>query len=282
MVTSRLTRRRTLSRNPRVRFAHQLRSSTTSAALVALATSSLIGFAGLQAAVPYNQATVTRLQNKVTYGEGAAAARRPARSGDIIRSENYLLTETDSRAELKYVDGTIVRIGQNTVFTFEADTRTLTLEKGSLIFHIPKGSGGGTIRTASITAAITGTTGKVSETLIAILEGEVTLVPSGKKVGAGSFAQANPDGSISVRPFDPSTAGQGVLMNFNGPMPGFNEAQLTRPAIDSLPPFNFDESLDRTQNHPRALRLRFPDIFNPRTRVIVPPPRRGGDGGPLY
>lgn len=251
--------------------------------MVALATLSAFGIAALQAAVPYNQATVTRLQNKVTYGEGPAAARRPARSGDIIRSENYLLTETDSRAELKYVDGTIVRIGQNTVFTFEADTRTLTLEKGSLIFHIPKGSGGGTIRTASITAAITGTTGKVSESLIAILEGEVTLVPSGRKVGAGFFAQANPDGSISIRPFDPSTAGQGVLMTFNGPMPGFNEAQLSRPAVDALPPLvDFNESLDRTQNHPRALRLRFPDIFNPRTRVIVPPPRRDGNRPPLY
>ena len=250
--------------------------------MIALGTLSALGIAALQAAVPYNQATVTRLQNKVTYGEGPAAARRPARSGDVIRSDNYLLTETDSRAELKYEDGSIVRIGQNTVFTFEADTRTLTLEKGSLIFHIPRGSGGGTIRTASITAAITGTTGKVSETIIAILEGEVTLVPSGRKVGAGFFAQANPDGSISIRPFDPSTAGQGVLMTFNGPMPGFNEAQLTRPAVDALPPFNFNESLDRTQNHPRALRLRFPDIFNPRTRVIVPPPRRDGDGGPMY
>jgi len=77
------------------------------------------------AVVPYTQATVTRYQNKVTYGNTAEKARRAATTGDIIKAASYLLTETDSRAELKYEDGSLVRIGQNTVFTFEADTRTL-------------------------------------------------------------------------------------------------------------------------------------------------------------
>jgi FecR protein len=268
-----------------VRFCKPTRSSVLRWALIALGGSSLLGAAAVHAAMPFTQATVTRLQNKVTYGETAAQATRPAKPDDVIKAQTYLLTDTDSRAELKYEDGTLVRIGQNTVFTFEADTRTLSLEKGSLIFHIPKGSGGGTIRTASITAAITGTIGKVSTDTIAILEGEITLLPSGQRVGAGSFAQANSNGTVSVRKFDVMKAGEGKLMKFNGPVPGFDEAKLQKSAAsgsaEARPPEPGSfESQDRTQNSPSGLRKFFPDMTTPRPRTFVPPPRRGGGEKP--
>jgi len=96
----------------------------------------------------YGLKVKAKVSTIVAYGDSVGKARRPAQTGDVIKADKYLLTETDSRAELKYEDGSIVRVGQNTVFTFEADTRTLELEKGSLIFYIPKGSGGGTVRTA--------------------------------------------------------------------------------------------------------------------------------------
>jgi hypothetical protein len=253
--------------------------------LIALA-STVVAAATASAVTPYTQATVSRYQNKVSYGDTIAKARRPAQTGDVIKAEKYLLTETDSRAELKYEDGSIVRVGQNTVFTFEANTRTLELEKGSLIFYIPKGSGGGTIRTASITAAITGTVGKVTESIIAILEGEVTLIPSGRKVRAGYFARANPDGSITIARFDIDKALGGKLMDFGGPIGTFDERKL-RATVSELPgsplpdlsPF---DTLDRTQNHPGAQQHFFPpQVIRPGTRTTVPPPTNKpgrGDG----
>lgn len=257
-------------------------SRTLSLALALVCTVS--GFA--RAVVPFTQATVTRLQNTVTYGESAANARRPAKSGDVVKASNYLLTETDSRAELKYEDGSIVRIGQNTVFTFEADTRTLNLQKGSLIFYIPKGQGGGTVRTASITAAITGTIGKVSDNMIAILEGEIVLVPSGQHVPAGSFAVRNPDGTITVQPFDPEKSVGGKLMNFGGSIANFDETSLIRNGTSAHNPvpdiFQQLESIDRTQNQPGAQQLfNPPDVIKPPTRVTVPPPTAtpGNAGG---
>lgn len=224
--------------------------------------------AGLPAAfaqVPYDQATLTRLQNTVTYGMTAARARRPAQTGDVVKASNYLLTDTDSRAELKYPDGSLVRIGQNTVFTFEADTRTLNLERGSLIFYIPKGKGGGTIRTASLTASITGTIGKVADNMIAILEGEVTLVPGGQKVGAGYFARRNPDGSITIAPFDPSTALGGKLMEFGGPIAEFDMNLLTLPPANNIVRDIMDqiERPDRMQNSNG-------ELFNPPKKVDQP------------
>ena len=215
------------------------------------------------AATPYTEATVTRLQNDVSLGDATGKPRRAAKSGDVVKASNYLLTNTDSRAELKYPDGSIVRVGQNTVFTFEADTRTLSLQQGSLLFYIPKGSGGGTIRTGSLTAAITGTIGKVADNIIAILEGEVTLQPSGQKVGAGYFAQRNADGTITVQRFDPTSAMGGKLMEFGGPIADFDESQLIVPPGSSPNDIVRDimremEIPDRMQNHPGAQKLYTP------------------------
>lgn len=260
-----------LGKNAPVQLPNQVRTSLFCVAVLAL----LAPWA--EGVVPFTEATVTRMQNTVTYGDSIAKARRPAQSGDVIKASNYLLTETDSRAELKYRDGSIVRIGQNTVFTFEADTRTLSLEKGSLIFFIPKGQGGGTIRTAAITAAITGTIGKVADNMIAILEGEVRLVPSGRVVSAGSFAMANPDGTITIAPFDPTKALGGKLMDFGGAIGEFDERSLIPPTLTPTNPardiLNNMETLDRTQNQPGAQEKFFrPDIIRNGTRVPVPPP----------
>lgn len=254
-------------------------------AFVTAAIAGLCAATAFAAGEPFSQATVTRLQNKVTFVQSAKGARQPAQSGDVVKASSYLLTETDSRAELKYPDGSIVRIGQNTVFTFEADTRTLSLERGSLLFYIPKGHGGGTIRTASLTCAVTGTIGKVADNMIAILEGEVTLQPSGQKVPAGYFAQRNPDGSITVSPFDPTSAMSGKLMDFGGPIANFDEnrlllnlpasGEIVRDIMREL------EIPDRMQNFPGAQDLflpRKPDAPAPKEDkpkfVPTPPPAR--------
>ncbi|HEX8310762.1 MAG TPA: FecR family protein [Chthoniobacteraceae bacterium] len=265
----------------------------------------MIAFALVATAAPLSSATVTRLENSVKYGEvrGRESVTRRAAVADIVRASNFLLTETDARAELQYEDGSIVRVGQNTVFSFEADSRTLTLQKGSFIFFVPKGSGGGTIKTPSLTAAITGTVGKVSRDTIAVLEGEVTLIPSGRKVRAGYFARRNADGTITIAKFDPSKAMDGRLMAFNGPMPGFAEDGLTRrgPRFDASV-LSRIETLNRTQNLPSSIEQFFPDepdrtpAREEETKVFVPPPRetphtppptrpgRGGGGGgePAY
>jgi hypothetical protein len=253
-----------------------------------LAASTLVlALAAGRAATPFTQAKVTQLENKVSYGTiaGGQANLRAARVSDLVKSGNFVQTETESRAELQYDDGSLVRIGQHTVFSFEADSRTLELEKGSLIFHVPKGAGGGTVKTPSLTAAITGTVAKVTPTVIMVLEGHVTMVPSGKKVPAGYCARVTADGLIEVLRFDASKAGDGKLMHFHGPMPGYDPQTLIAPLAPSqltpdLSPF---DTLDRTQNLPFALEHFFPDAINPKSRITVPPPnRRGGQKPPAY
>ncbi len=244
-----------------------------------------ISLATAHAATPYRQATVTRTQNQVNYGEvkGDRSELRPAAVADVIRASNFLQTETDSRAELKYDDGSLVRVGQNTVFSFEAITRTLSLGKGSMIFYVPKGSGGANVKTPSLTAAITGTIGKVAANYLAILEGSIVLKPSGKVVSAGQFARREEDGSITIDFYDPAKEMDGKLVDFNGPLPFLSERIFARRDFWKPDITGFD-TFDRTSNHPGARNLLDPVVAGPATRPEespeVPPPDHGGsDGG---
>ena len=237
----------------------------------AFLAASLLTLAGSAlAATPYTQATVTRTENQVSYGvvKGDRSETRPAESQDVVKAANFLLSESESRAELKYDDGTIVRIGQNTIFTFEANSRTLNLKKGTFVFFIPKGQGGGTIKTPSLTAAITGTVGKVSDNIIAILDGEVVLKPSGQIVKAGQFARRNPDGSITIGEFDPMKMFDGKLMTFNGPLPGIPEKLLGTPLLDMHDLGSLDAA-DRVINSPSGIQHFFPE---PTPRQTTPRP----------
>jgi len=203
---------------------------------------------------PLASATVSRVENQVSYGKvvGDKSETRPAVPNDVVKTNNYLLSETDSRAELRYADGTIVRIGQNTIFTFEENTRTLNLKKGTFVFYVPKGKGGGTIKTPTFTAAITGTIGKVSNNLIAVIEGEITLVPSGKKVPEGFFARILSDGTIEIKPFDRAKEFDGKLMTFNGPLPGLPESSFGS-LITFFSELGVLESQDRAHNLPSEI-----------------------------
>ena len=107
-------------------------------------------------AAPLKQATVTQTYNEVkvvapTRGDRAAAA------GEKIEGDQGLRTGQASRAELEFQDKTLTRLGANTIFNFENGTRDLSLEQGTMLLQVPKGAGGAKIRTAAITAAITGT-----------------------------------------------------------------------------------------------------------------------------
>ncbi len=253
-------------------------SQRNPSALLAASIFSLALSGAVLAGPPYTQATVTRTENKVSYGtvQGDRSNTRAAESQDVVKANNFLLSETESRAELKYDDGTIVRIGQNTIFTFEANSRTLNLKKGTFVFFIPKGQGGGTIKTPSLTAAITGTVGKVSDNIIAILEGSVVLKPSGQVVNEGEFARRNPDGTITIGKFDPLKMWDGKLMTFNGPLPGIPEKLLGLPVF-ALNELNAIESANRVINSPSGIQHFFPDpqpkkVITPRPTTPFPTP----------
>ena len=88
----------------------------------------------------------------------------PAKVNDLFKSPDLIRTGADSLAELIASDKTVTRVGANTVFSFEKAGRAINLEQGSVLFHSPKGKGGGTIRTKGASAAVLGTTIVVTAT----------------------------------------------------------------------------------------------------------------------
>lgn len=108
-----------------------------------------------------------------------------ARVNDLFKSPDLIRTGADSLAELIAPDKTVTRVGANTVFSFEKAGRAINLEQGSVLFHSPKGKGGGAIKTKGASAAVLGTTIVVTATLdggfkAVVLEGkgQITL-PNG-------------------------------------------------------------------------------------------------------
>ena len=165
-------------------------------------------------AAQLQEARVTQVVNDVKLLLEQAAPR-PAAISDLVRHGTAVRTGTQSRSELTFADLTITRLGANTIFSFKEGTREMNLIDGAILFQVPKGSGGATIRTVGVTAAITGTTGiaefhpattshpQLSKWLC--LEGTFHLyLPNGQSVelGPGKMVTADGKSFSKVSTFD--------------------------------------------------------------------------------
>jgi len=116
-----------------------------------------IALVGSAQAGPLTEARVTKIINIVDVVDPAKGTH-PATLSDVIKDQVGLRTGAKSRSELMFEDNTLTRIGPETYFSFKSGTRDLTLGQGTLLLQVPKGLGGAQIRTAAVTASITGTT----------------------------------------------------------------------------------------------------------------------------
>lgn len=153
-------------------------------------------------------ANVTAAVNEVQIYPGANASH-PAAIGEKVATPSSVQTGRSSRTELTFNDSTITRLGQNSVFSFREGGRNVELKQGSVLLQVPKNAGGATIRTATVTAAITGTTvmfeyspGKWIKLLT--LEGTQKLSINGSKtsvdVPAGKMIIMHPDATVIPEP----------------------------------------------------------------------------------
>lgn len=129
-------------------------------------------------AAPLKSAVVTTVVNDVKLSEKSSAARSIS-GGEKMGGSSTLLTGRKSRAAMTFPDNTITRVGANSIFRFTSGSRDMEIEKGSFLLQVPKNAGGAKIRTATITAGITGTTVMVEKNLesykFICLEGTATL-----------------------------------------------------------------------------------------------------------
>jgi hypothetical protein len=116
------------------------------------------------------QAVVRQKVNVVTVAPSLSAAARPAATGSVVQNQNVVRTGNESRAELEFTDLTLARMGANSIFSFDSQARTLEFTQGALLFSKPANSGRVEVRSGAITAAITGSTGFISNQPAAIMK----------------------------------------------------------------------------------------------------------------
>ena len=154
-------------------------------------------------------ARVTQIINDVKLLPGQAAARA-AVVNDSVGAGTAVRTGMDSRSELTFSDLTITRLGANTVFSFNGEARQVDLGSGAILVQVPRNGAEVKIRTAAVTAAITGGTAlfesnKGLPTKLLMLEGIGRFYPTG-----------HPEQAVIVH------GGEMVMMTVDG--------QITRPA----------------------------------------------------
>lgn len=145
-----------------------------------------LGMSGAASAADLSQAIVRQKVNVVTVAPSLNAEARPAAQGSVIRNENVVRTGTESRAELEFTDLTLARLGSNSIFSFDAQARAMTFTQGAVLFSKPSNSGPVELRSGAITAAITGSTGFISN------------VPIGGIKTRGAKARANVRSSTTM------------------------------------------------------------------------------------
>jgi hypothetical protein len=156
-------------------------------------------------AAPLNEGTLTEIIREVSVVPQATQPAQAAKVNAVVRAPDLVRTGAESRAEITAPDQTITRVGANTVFSFEAGSRTLNLKSGSVLFHAPKGKGGGTIKSGGASASVLGTTMIVTASedggfKVVMLEGSGRVKPRkgfSKTLRAGQMAWLLPDGRLS-------------------------------------------------------------------------------------
>src|SRR5947199_276994 len=167
---------------------------------------SLFAFAHLSAAAELRAARVTQIINDVRLLPGQAAARA-AVVNESVSVGTAVRTGVDSRTELTFSDLTITRLGANTVFSFNGEARQIELGSGAVLVQVPRNGAEAKIRTAAVTAAITGGTAlfesnKRLPAKLLMLEGIGRFYPNGHPeeaeiVHGGEMAMMTADGRIT-------------------------------------------------------------------------------------
>lgn len=161
-------------------------------------------------AASFTEAKISRMEKDVKVLKENAAPHA-ASVGEIIKAVTSVATGPGSRAELVFPDTSLTRLGANSRFTFRGQGHTIDLDKGVLVFQVPEKLRDAKVRTAAVTAAVTGGT-----LIIEYLPGGfIKIMCVGGNVDASltgdpsKFISLKP-GQMIIQPANATTMGQPV------------------------------------------------------------------------
>jgi hypothetical protein len=100
------------------------------------------------------QAKVSAILRDVQKTEGSKT--EPAAVGDVIAGGGKITTQGQSLAELKFPDGSVIRIGNNSTFSFDPNDRTVRLDRGTALVSTPPKAEGINIVSSGVSGTVGG------------------------------------------------------------------------------------------------------------------------------
>ena len=139
-----------------------------------------IGIWQFQAAPQKKEARITQVIKDVRLLVSRAGSR-PASVNDMVNEGSAVRTGEESRAEIKFMDQTLTRLGANTVFSFNEGGRDVELLSGAILLAAPENTGTTKVKMVGVaTAAVSGfaamfETHRNSQSKVILLDGDGTV-----------------------------------------------------------------------------------------------------------
>ena len=98
-------------------------------------------------------ATIATVKNQVLITKEGEKGQAAVVKG-VLQSNAEISTGKDSHVELHFADRSMVRLGSNTIFSFDPKTRDMKIQRGIALIHVPPRQGSTQIITPLGTASI--------------------------------------------------------------------------------------------------------------------------------
>jgi hypothetical protein len=153
---------------------------------------------------PLEAGAFSAVKNSVLQTDGAE--KKPAQKDDKITEGNKVDTGAGSCTEMTFTDSSVLRMGQNSHFSFDSKERIIKLDQGTLLMHVPPGNGGVSIEGGGVVGAVSGST------VMASNDGKGNFAFAVLESDGGAGQITNKDGSVT-----PLIPGQMGVVSANRP-----------------------------------------------------------------
>jgi len=153
---------------------------------------------------PLEAGAFSTVKNSVLQTDGAE--KKPAQKDAKITEGNKVDTGAGSCTEMTFTDSSVLRVGQNSHFSFDSKERIIKLDQGTLLMYIPPGNGGVSIEGGEVVGVVSGST------VMASNDGKGNFAFAVLESDGGAGQITNKDGSVT-----PLIPGQMGVVSANRP-----------------------------------------------------------------
>jgi len=138
---------------------------------------------------PLEAGAFTAVKNQV--GQTDGSEKKQAQKDGKIAEGNKVDTGAGSCTEMTFTDSSVMRMGQNSHFSFDSKERLIRLDKGTVLMHVPPGNGGVAIEGGGVVGAVSGST------VMASNDGNGNFAFAVLESDGGAGQITNKDGSVT-------------------------------------------------------------------------------------